>query len=103
MPIGFVCHGMHGADNRKVISSDIYECTDALILSGFRQCEWDTNSVSPQLHPTLIVGSVNSNSKYIFQSFICCNTATDIYLLCRRYVALSHISATLKEVLFYLL
>ncbi len=66
MPIGFVCHGMHGADNRKVISSDIYECTDALIFSGFRQCEWDTNSVSPQLHPTLIVGSVNSNSKYIF-------------------------------------
>ena len=66
MPIGFVCHGMHGADNRKVISSDIYECTDALILSGFRQCEWDTDSVSPQLHPTLIVGSVNSNSKYIF-------------------------------------
>ena len=81
MPIGFVCHGMHGADNRKVISSDIYECTDALILSGFRQCEWDTNSVSPQLHPTLIVGSVNSNSEYIFQWITCRNTANFIYKL----------------------
>ena len=67
MPIGFVCHGMHGADNRKVISSDIYECTDALILSGFRQCEWDTHSASPPLHPTLITSGVNNIEEYIFQ------------------------------------
>jgi hypothetical protein len=38
MPIGFIYHGMHGVDDRKVIGSDIYECTDALIFSGFRQC-----------------------------------------------------------------
>ena len=53
MPIGFICHGMHGVDNRKVISSDIYKCTDALILSGFRQC-----SETPKLpHHDLILRS----------------------------------------------
>ncbi len=66
MPIGFVCHVQRGADNRKILSSDIYKCIDALIFSGFRQCEQDTNSVSPQFHRTLLVGGVNNNQKYIF-------------------------------------
>ena len=67
MPIGFVCHAKHGAGNQKVISSDAHEHIDALIFNGFRQCEWDTNSVSPHLHPTLLVSSVNNNQKYIFK------------------------------------
>ena len=66
MPIGFVCHVQRGADNRKIFSSDIHKRIDALIFSGFRQCERDTNSVSPQFHPTPLVGSVNNNQKYIF-------------------------------------
>ena len=38
MPIGFVCHGMHGAGSRKVFSSLAYKYIDVLIFNGFRQC-----------------------------------------------------------------
>jgi len=38
MPIGFVCHDIHGAGSRKVFSSSAYKYIDVLIKSGFRQC-----------------------------------------------------------------